>query len=299
MRPALRALFVAVSLAATMAPAAMWAQSAQRSTAALIAERDKLRADLDQVNAEIADLKQSGRGVRSDYLLRQRMAESESLARRLTTTEAQLREAIPAPAVEPPPTVPAPEAGPGDGPEQLEAKADLLADQSRALVREADALVMRAGQIRGRQGLRRAAAGLDRDPFAAMEGSKRRTISVTGGSNGRGSPAPEAGKDKAGGTGGTGGALGPGGQGGQGGAGGSGGAGGAPDSGGVPPSGVPPISVRGRDLLDPGTLAELRRLEIDAAGGDVRAMDKAAAALRQRASQLDAQARALRDRAKR
>src|SRR6185436_16330786 len=101
--------------------------------AALTAERNKLRTDLDRVNAQIADLKKSGRGVRNDYVLRQRMAETESLARRLTATEAELRGSSPAPRPEPTTAMNPPEAAPSDGPEQLEAKADLLADQSRAL----------------------------------------------------------------------------------------------------------------------------------------------------------------------
>ena len=77
--------------------------------------------------------------------------------------------------IQPPPT-----AAPTDGPADLDAKADILADQSRRVRAQADALARRAADTSGRQELRRRAADLDRDPFAPMEGSKRRVASGSG-----------------------------------------------------------------------------------------------------------------------
>jgi hypothetical protein len=59
-----------------------------------------------------------------------------------------------------------------------------------------------------------------------------------------------------------------------------------------------PLSVQLRDLLDPTTLAEIRRLEASTApGAGVEALERAAAALRARAARLHGQAQALRARA--
>ena len=136
-----------------------------------------LRAQLDKVNAEIDALKRAGRGVRDDYRLRARLADAESLARRLIDIEARLGIRVDGAAkVGPPPT-----AAPTDGPADLDAKADILADQSRRIRAQADALGRRAADAKSRQELRRRAADLDRDPFAPMEGSKRRIASSAGG----------------------------------------------------------------------------------------------------------------------
>ena len=67
----------------------------------LTAERARLRAQLDRVNAEIDALKRSARGVGDDYRLRARLADAEALARRLIDIEARL--GLRAPAVEPGP----------------------------------------------------------------------------------------------------------------------------------------------------------------------------------------------------
>ena len=115
--------------------------------------------------------------MRDDYRLRARLADAESLARRLIDIEARLGIRVDGAAkVGPPPT-----AAPTDGPADLDAKADILADQSRRIRAQADALGRRAADAKSRQELRRRAADLDRDPFAPMEGSKRRIASSAGG----------------------------------------------------------------------------------------------------------------------
>ncbi len=58
------------------------------------------------------------------------------------------------------------------------------------------------------------------------------------------------------------------------------------------------LSVQLRDLLDTGTLADIRKLEATGAGpASPQALDRAATALRARADWLEAQARAMRARA--
>ena len=170
----------------------------------LQAERAQLRAQLDKVNAEIDALKRASRGVRDDYRLRARLADAESLARRLIDIEARLGIRVDGAAkVGPPPT-----AAPTDGPADLDAKADILADQSRRIRAQADALGRRAADAKSRQELRRRAADLDRDPFAPMEGSKRRIASSAGGARDAGEraaaptpPTPTGGSQPAGVTG--------------------------------------------------------------------------------------------------
>ncbi len=93
------------------------------------------------------------------------MADAEALARRLIDIEARL--GLRAPAVKPGPL---PVAAPTDGPSDLEAKADILADQSRRVRLEADALDRRVGELKGRQTLRRRAADLDRRSVRAARG---------------------------------------------------------------------------------------------------------------------------------
>src|SRR5678816_936102 len=137
-RFAVLALFVTLA-AATFAPAPARAQSAD----ALQAQRARLRAELDKVNAEIDALKRAGGGVRDDYRLRARLADAESLARRLIDIEARLGIRVDGGAKVNPPQPP-PTAEPTDGPADLDAKADILADQSRRVRAQADALGRRA-----------------------------------------------------------------------------------------------------------------------------------------------------------
>jgi len=267
---------------------------------ALLAERARLRAALDRVNAEIDALKRAGGGVRDDYRLRVRLADAESLARKLIDIEARLGLHLDGGRAQPKPQPP-PTAAATDGPADLDAKADILTDQSRRLRVQAETLGRRAGELKGRQELRRRVADLDRDPFAPMEGSKRRVASAStvagtrdaapvpgsapGPTGGRGSSNDVPGTPTSGATGGN-----------------------------VPPPTVPTVtpqlpgpapivnttslSVQLRDLLDTATLADIRKLEATGAGpASPQALDRAAAALRARADWLDAQARAMRARA--
>jgi hypothetical protein len=308
-----------LTLAAPAAPAAA-------EVSRLQAECARLRSELTQVNAEIASLKRGDRGVRDDYRLRQRMADAEALARKLTEAESRLRARTGAPAPAPAPALAPPSAQPGDGPVELEAKADLLSDQARRLAAEADGLARTAGQLRGRQTLRKRAFQLERDPFAGVDGSKR--IMMFG--------APRAGSRTGGGESNTDTKAGGGGandtsRGASPGTGGSSGSGGASGSGSAtpvsgtsppppstsqpaptapPPSGeslrpptVPPqptsaLSTQLRTLLDPLTLAEVQRFERTGKPiTDPEALEKLAAALRQRAQALSTQAKALRSQA--
>src|SRR4051794_19399173 len=61
---------------------------AERS--ALLTERQRVRAELERTNADIDALKRSKRGLREDYRLRERLADAEALARRLTALDARL-----------------------------------------------------------------------------------------------------------------------------------------------------------------------------------------------------------------
>jgi hypothetical protein len=273
MRPTARLLalvaFVTVGAATMGAPAPVFAQSAD----ALQAERTRLRTQLDKVNAEIDGLKRAGGGVRDDYRLRARLADAESLARRLMDIEARLGIHVDATAKNQPP----PTAAPTDGPADLDAKADILADQARRVRAQADAVGRRAVDAKGRQELRRRAADLDRDPFAPMEGSKRRVVAglvvaPAGNSNrtdGASGPAPPVAPGTSNGA-----------------------------SNLTPPPAAAPLSVQLRDLLDTTTLTDVRRLETaGAAAASPQVLERAAAALRARADWLDAQSRAMRVRA--
>jgi hypothetical protein len=254
----------------------------------LTAERARLRAQLDRVNAEIDALKRSARGVGDDYRLRARLADAEALARRLIDIEARL--GLRAPAVEPGPL---PVAAPTDSPSDLQAKADILDDRARRVRLEADALDHRVVEVKGRQDLRRRAAELDRDPFAPLEGSKRRVITIPAADSAGHSTftpqsptgistAPTAGDRPVTTSGNT--AVQP---------------AGAP-AGGAPPTpltGPPPtaLSLELRDLLDPATVADIRRLEgAKSQVSSVQALQRAVAALRARADALGGQARAMR-----
>ena len=207
----------------------------------------------------------------------------------MTSTRASASASTAPTKVGPPPT-----AAPTDGPADLDAKADILADQSRRIRAQADALGRRAADAKSRQELRRRAADLDRDPFAPMEGLKRRIASSAGG---RVTPAgaqtpptpltPNVGGQSAGVTGAS-------------------NKNGTDSSGSVAPptvltpnaAGSAPLSTQLRDLLDPATLTDIRRLETaGTAGGSPQALERAAAALRARAEWLDGQSRAMRAKA--
>ena len=323
MRFARELLGVAVVFAGLLCAQAATAAPEPQSPAALRqAEQtvQRLRAELARVNAEVAALKRGSRTLPNDYRLRERMADAEALAQRLTAAEANLRalagQAVPAPGGAP--VVASPQASPQDGRVELEAKADLLVDQARKLDSEADMLAKAAEQLRSRKALRRKAGSWERDPFASLETSKRslaaaavRPASATGDSAGRGTTlsggsssgttpsttaetagtappssatpvlAPTAGSDSA--------AKGP--------------AGGTASADGAAATKAPLVSagladrqsVEQRLFLDPATAAELRQ----ALGGggavlDPEALERGAAALRSRARLLDAQAVALR-----
>jgi hypothetical protein len=326
-----------LSAGLALAPAARAASPTTETgeVSRLEAECARLRTELQRVNADVAALKRGDRGVRNDYRLRQRMADAEALARKLTEAEAQLRArtgASPAPHA---PTLAPPSAEPGDGPVELEAKADLLSDQARRLAAQAEDLARTAGQLRGRQTLRKRAFQLERDPFASMEGSKRSLVfggskPLSGGKNTEGGPAKGSQPQPT--TGGgmdtrTGG-------GGSSGSSGSGPTAGSPaptspptaQPGAAPPTQTPPtqmppppapsgdsakgaefatpqptgaISTQLRTLLDPATLSEVQRLERTGKPiTDPDALEKLAAALRQRAQSLEAQSKSLRAKAK-
>jgi hypothetical protein len=262
----------------------------------LVNERADLRHRLDALNTEIAVLKQSQRGVADDYRLRARLADAEALARRLIEIEARLGVRGPAGTA-----APVPVASPSDGPTELDAKADILSDRSRWVLGEADALAARIAEIESRQNLRRRAADLDRDPFAPLEASKRRMATVavnsvaagsasmpasgsggpatttTGASNtaSRGVGSPTGGPTLT--------------------VAGSGPGSATPTSSPVSPAAQPAVSVELRDLLDPATVADIRRLEMGKTpAGSLAALERAVAALRARASALDAEARSMR-----
>ena len=275
--------------ASPAAPASAAASPA--SNAPLLAERARLRAELDRVNTEIDALKHAGRGVGDDYRLRARMADAEALARRLVDIEARL--GLTAPAAAPRPL---PVASPTDGPADLDAKADILADQSRRIREAADGLDRRQTELKGRQELRRRASDLDRDPFGPLEGSKRRTVSIAAGAGPQdsthnlatpardaNSPASPAGVTGASSmppsvsTGSSSVAL-------------------SPTGSPAPLASAPlSLSLELRDLLDPATVADLGRLErARVSGGSVTALQRAVAALRARAAAVDAQAQSMR-----
>jgi hypothetical protein len=293
-------------------------------------EHARLRAELDRVNAEIAVLKRSERNVRNEYRLREKMADAEALARRLTEAESRLRgfsPPAPAPALTlaPPPVV-----SPHDDAVELEAKADLLSDQSRRLVSEAEALARVAAEIRNRQALRRRAESWERNPFAGFEGSKRSVVvqsqqraatnsaeaapQLSADSASKGAAPTSSGADVT--------------RSAPGAAGGGSGTFASPATGAIvppksssdtvatppvtaspapsstrltptplPPALAPKVSLQSRTLLDPASLAVIRN-SLSQAGSlsDPEAVDAAVAALRQRARALEEQARALRAR---
>jgi hypothetical protein len=189
---------------------------------------------------------------------------------------------------------------------------------------QAETFQQRAQQLRARQDLRRRASQMEHDPFSPLEGSKRRTVAITAPGSASFAPGSHNPGDAPAVNGSTSGA-----------GGGSGSVsldrGGQPMGAGAPPQGsvvvstpgsapgpralvspsaaptptaggaadtAAPLSVQLRDLLDPATLAEIRRLEASAApGAGVEALERAAAALRARAARLHGQAQSLRSRA--
>lgn len=155
-----------------LTPASGFAQAAPPQS--IQSDSQRLRAELDKVNAEIAGLKGGGRSVRNDFLLRDKLAEAEALARKLTEAETRERAPrAPVPTQIPGSALVPPVATPHDSAVELEAKADLLSDQARRFRAEADTLAHTAEKIRARQALRRRAGAWDRDPLAGFENSKR------------------------------------------------------------------------------------------------------------------------------
>jgi hypothetical protein len=165
-------------------PSPAEAQSENRDATAMqrgLDEYTRLRAQLAKVNADVAELKRASRSVRNDYRLRERMADAEALAQKVTKAEARLRSLgwTDSQANADGPLVVPPQVSPQDGIVELEAKAGLFADQARKLDGEADVLAKAAEQIRNRKALRRRAGAWDRDPFAGLEASKR-NLAISG-----------------------------------------------------------------------------------------------------------------------
>jgi len=308
--------------------------AAELTRPALQVERQRLRTELDRVNAEIDGIKRGQRGVRDDYRLRTRLADAEAIARRLTEIENRINRLAGKSDTSVPLRVGAePGAAPTDGPAELEAKADILADQSRRLEAQAETLTVRLTQIKGRQELRKRAGQLERDPFAPLEGSKRRAVTgtgtgtVSGGApngnakttdRGNGAPigtettptAPGPGMTSTPTVGGAGPAVAPaappgnkpGDPGAAGFTGGTNrsipGVSAAPTptaAGGAAVDSSTSLSTQLRDVLDAGALAEIRRIEgTGAPGANIAAMERAIAALKARAERLQTQSKALR-----
>ena len=271
------------------AQAAQAASAPAPPTSSLLTERARLQAALTRVNAEVDALKARPRGLSDDYRLRNRMADAEDLARRLTEIDTRLgASARTAPRPDDTAWPAPPRVDPSDDRAELDAKADILTDQARQLASEANRLESRAVDLRARRQLRRRAGQLEDDPFSPLEQAKGR-VGVSGSNSGggvasvpkSGSPPPRTGTpgvtDSAGG------------------------------SASPPPMGTvaepanstlttsPSAQLRG--ALDPSSLAEIRKL--DGAGSSpatLAALERAILALRQRAASLEANARQLRER---
>jgi hypothetical protein len=299
------------------------------ATATLQAERRKLEIDLQRTNAEIEQLKKKDRGVRGDYRLRARLADAEAMARRLTEIESQLNAgAGHADSAAQRPLGPMAEPAPTDGPAELEARADILTDQSRRLEVQAATLTQRVAGLRSRIELRRRAGQLESDPFAPMEGAKRRLIAGVPAGSPTSARDPNPGSANIGaGRGNTG----------------SDTSGGAPSPGATAPQAAPPgsspaiqtpttgpsnlaakglapapapapslggsgpgtgdssgsLSAQLRDFVDPSALAAIRKLELAGTpGANLEALERAAAALKERAQKLQSQSNSLRERAR-
>ena len=305
------------------------AQGDSATRAALVSERQRVRGELERANADVDALKRSGRGLREDYRLRERLADAEALARRLTELDAHLGRGAASASVS---AGTEPSVSPADGPAELEAKADILADQAQRLTARGDALLGRARDLRARQTLRRRVGQMERDPFSPLEGSKRRastgavasaavpasppsrgaTQTASGGNGsdkgvgggvttsppGAGDSVPVVAINPSPGAAIPAGALGgtptspPGGQ-----------AVASPTTSPTPTSAAAAtsdgaaLSVQLRELLDPTTLAELQHLE--ASGGastSLETLERAGAALKARAERLREQSAQLRSR---
>jgi len=273
------------------------ATSSPTSRESSLAERERLRADLARMQAEIDRLKAAGPGLRNDYVLRARLADAEAVARRLTELDAQIKARTDAAVGRAPATV-APVAGsepvasPTDGPNELEAKADILTDQSRRTQAQAVALQARIDQVRGRLELHRRASALENDPFAPLEGSRRRLAPGVSSSNEKNGvisgsgPAAPATAPHVGSTNGPTGLT-------------------ATDHAAAAGGTTPPIpsatpsALQVRDVLDPSASAQVRRNEAAApVPTDLPSMERQLAGLKARAQHLDAQAQALRARAR-
>jgi len=283
------------ALAQSRPPTAAPAAQGKSGTEGLSAERQRLRAELTRVQTEIDQLKKGDRGLRADYQLRARQADAEAIARRLTQLDEQLRVLSPDATPRPPaPIGDEPVASPSDGPQELDAKADILSDQAHRVQAQAATLKTRIDQVRGRRELRRRAHQLESDPFAPFEGSKRRlltggsapqrpgeTQTTSDGSGRANSPQPP----------------------------------GLPSTGftatGTTPSTSQPVgadstgskatappAVQVHEQLDPATMSPARKNGSSvAASNDLDAMERDLAALNARAQHLETQAQALRARA--
>jgi hypothetical protein len=296
-----------------MSPAIATAQPEGANATAIrqsLADLQRLRADLARANAAVAELKLSDRSMRGDYRLRDRMADAEALAKKVTETESKLRALgwVSKDAAGTRPYAPPPQASPQDGSVELEAKAGLFADQAQRLDGEADRLAKAADELRSRRQLRRRAGAWDRDPFSGLESSKRSLATGATVPRATSSPSPSS----------TGGGANP---------------SLSPTKGGPPSTfagdsngstgpaspgmtiAVPSTSseataaaktspqasggaldrqaIDQRLYLDPTTAAELRQVLGTSAASDPDALDRAASALRARARALQAQAQTL------
>jgi len=274
--------------------------ASQAPAAAQASERTRLAAELERINAEIDALKRSPRGIRDDYRLRNRMADAEAVARRLTELEARsgparAPEGGGAPAALPR-EVPV---GAADDRADLEAKADILADEAGRLTAEANRIETRALDLRARRELRRRAGQLERDPFSPLEQAKSRVVTGTtvpqaaqGSKNGSGPPRTGGptlgteGSSPATPTASPGGTM----------TAGDSSGGNAPPTTNTFASGS--ASPQSLGVLDPTLLAEVRRLEGPGApSANLTTLETAVATLRARSSELARRAAALRARA--
>ena len=157
-----------------LAPIRADAQIADADAAVLRRAQDdfaRLSAELDRVNSEVAALKRASRSVRNDYRLGERMADAEALAQKVTQAEARLRGlrgADGSSSLGRGASIATPQPLPQDGSVELEAKADLFADEAQKLVGQAHLLTSAAEQLRSRRVLRRRAGAWDRDPYSVL-----------------------------------------------------------------------------------------------------------------------------------
>ncbi len=270
-------------------------------------ERDviQLQQKLEAINIEVKALKQGPRNLSSDYRLRQKLADAESLGRKLTDAEARLRARQGGRPRGFTAAAPSPQANATDGPVELAAKADILLDQAQKLVAQADRLEHRGTRERTRSTLRARARHLEQDPFVGLESSKRNIAfsrsSVTKTNNpvplrddaeassttadDFAAPPPTVGPASA-----------PEAEGASQGGGTLSGGRNSPEPVALPgDTSTGSVSLGFRALLDAGTLAQIERIE---RSGDPRArahaLEAAVSALRKRAAELQAQAKALR-----